>query len=116
MLLREDGNVLQIGEGIPRAWLSSGHHVTVEGAPTKFGPVSYSMETTRDGVDHIRIVPPSRRSPDEIRLHLRTPDGRAIKSIEGGAQTGMTYSGNVITFRALRTPIDVTIYFQKAAA
>jgi hypothetical protein len=114
MLLREDGNTLQLGEGIPRAWLRSGHHIAVEGAPTKFGTVSYRIEATGDKVDHIRIVPPSRRPPNEIQLHLRAPDGPSIKSIEGGAQMGMTYLGDVITFRDLQKPIEITVYFEKA--
>lgn len=115
MLVREDGDVLQIGEGIPRAWLTSGRHVRVEAAPTKFGIVSYRIEAAGNGVDRLRIVPPSRRPPNEIRFHLRTPDGRAIQSIDGSSPRGMTYSGDVITFRSLGTPIDVTVHFQKVA-
>lgn len=114
MLLREEGNTLQLGEGIPRDWLRSGHHIAVEAAPTKFGTVSYRIEAIRDGVDHIRIVPPFRRPPNEIQLHLRAPGGPSIKSIEGGAQTGMTYLGDVITFRDLRKPIEFDVYFKKA--
>lgn len=115
MLLREDGDVLQLGEGIPRAWLSTGRHVDVDSAPTDFGTVSYRIEAARDGVDRVHILPPSRHMPKEIRLHLRLPDGEAIESIQGTSRAGAAYSGNVITFHNLQQPIDIEVHFRKTA-
>jgi hypothetical protein len=73
LLLREDQGVLQIGEGIPRAWLEPGKHVTVTSAPTEFGELSYRIDAEADGSMRVAIKPSFRHVPREIRLHLRNP-------------------------------------------
>jgi hypothetical protein len=116
MLLREDGDVLQLGEGIPRDWLSVGRHVAVDSAPTGFGNISYSIDVTRVGVDRVRILPPSRHPPTEIRLHLRMPNGAVVESIRRLSHTaGITYAGDVLTFRNLQQPVEVEAHFRKSA-
>lgn len=115
LLLREDGDVLQLGEGIPRQWLTAGRHVAVNSAPTVFGNVSYRIQMSSDGVGHIRIVPPSSRTPKEIRLHLRTPGARAVESVRGATHVQMTYLTDTITFHELRQPIEVEVRFKKSS-
>jgi len=45
MLLFEDplADIVTLAKGTPRAWLESGKRIGVTGAPTRFGPVSYSI-------------------------------------------------------------------------
>jgi len=38
MLVRDEGDELILCSGMPRAWLTDGQHVGVEGAETAFGP------------------------------------------------------------------------------
>jgi len=81
MLLHEQGDELVIGPAIPRAWLAAGQHVSVKGAPTRFGPVSFTIET--DAIEKqisVRLDPPQRRAPERIRLVVRHPSGKPIRA------------------------------------
>jgi hypothetical protein len=113
MLLREDGDVLQIGEGTPRSWIQSGRSLAVTSAPTQFGETSYRIEGLQNGIVHVRIVPPSRRAPKEIRLHLRVPGNLAIESVKNTSHTAVSYDGEMITFHELRQPTEVYVRFKR---
>lgn len=113
ILLREDGDVLELGEGVPRAWLQSGENLTVTSAPTKFGEVSYSLVSLSAGTIHVRIVPPSRHVPKEIRLHLRVPGSLVIDSIHNTPNTDVDFAGETITFHDLRRPIEFQVHLKQ---
>jgi hypothetical protein len=49
MLVREQGRSLVLLGAVPPIWLREGEHVSVAGAPTLFGPVSFTLTGTRDG-------------------------------------------------------------------
>lgn len=113
MLLREDGDVLQIGEGIPRSWLALGQHVAVDSAPTLFGDVNYRIAISSDGVAMVRITPPVRRAPAEIVIHLRVPSMKPIESVQGASPKEFSYSGEAITFPNLKHSVEVKVRFQQ---
>jgi hypothetical protein len=48
MLLRDEGDELRILPAAPFAWLETGKAVRVENAPTRFGAVSYAIESKID--------------------------------------------------------------------
>ena len=111
LLLREDGDVLQIGEGIPRAWLERGKHVAVTSTPTEFGTVSYRMDAEPDGNVRVRVVPPSRRAPREIRVHLRNPEHRTILSVRATPPVKVSSSGDTVALRDVASPVTLDVRF-----
>lgn len=81
MLVMEMGDSLELGLGVPRAWMANGQHVKITGAATHFGLldmeiVSQAAEekiTAHVAIDKIAF-------PKTILLRLRHPDGRPIRS------------------------------------
>src|SRR5690606_36049664 len=45
MLVREAGDELHLGAGVPASWLEHGQRIEVERAPTYFGLVAYRIES-----------------------------------------------------------------------
>jgi hypothetical protein len=112
LLLREEDGVLWLGQGIPRAWLEPGKHVAVNAAPTEFGAVSYRIDADADGSLRVRIDPPSRRTPAEIKLRLRHPGRRPIVSAKATPDVALESSDETVLLRDLKIPIDLTVRFQ----
>jgi hypothetical protein len=87
-LVFERGNDLEIGLGVPRAWLSSGKTVGIEHAPTHFGEVSYTLRyDTATGVLQGVVSLPARALPGNLIVHIRLPGGlraKALKVASGG--------------------------------
>lgn len=82
MLIRENGNTLDLCTATPRAWLEQGKSISVTDAPTHFGSVSFTL--TSD-VDNNRItagVTPPTRISVPVRLRIRHPQARPIKSVK----------------------------------
>jgi hypothetical protein len=86
MLVRErrdgDGDPvgLELAFATPRTWLNAGRRVVVSGAPTSFGPVSFTLEALESSV-HARVTVPERAHPRRLRLRLRLPRGRHVSSV-----------------------------------
>lgn len=49
MLVREDGDGLAIGSGVPRAWLQPGAVIAADAMPTTHGPLSFTLTVGSDG-------------------------------------------------------------------
>ena len=82
-LVFERGNDLEIGLGVPRAWLSSGKTVGIEHAPTHFGEVSYTMRyDAAAGVLSGAVVLPAQALPGNLIVHLRLPGGLHAKALK----------------------------------
>jgi hypothetical protein len=109
MLLREDGEVLWLGQGIPTDWLEPGKHVAVNNAPSEFGDLSYRIDVLKDGHIHISFTPPSRHYPKEVRLCLRQPKGRPIDSIKVIPSVPVEFSGQTAIFEDLKVPVDIEV-------
>jgi len=76
------GNLLLL-PGAPRAWLQDGKRIRLEQAPTHFGPMSLEVRSEADkGRIEARVTPPRRDSWQTIRLRLRHPEGRAMRSVQ----------------------------------
>jgi hypothetical protein len=63
----------------PRAWLRPGKQIAVHGAPTSFGPLSFSIRS-EERVVQVSVDVPSRR-PQALRLRLRLPRGERISRV-----------------------------------
>ncbi|MFH1086352.1 MAG: hypothetical protein V1772_11400, partial [Chloroflexota bacterium] len=79
-LVREEGNVLWIAPGAPRAWYAPGGSFGVRGVATFFGPLSYRIEAEREAVT-AGIDAPMRTPPAELRLRVRRPDRASIRTV-----------------------------------
>lgn len=113
MLLREAGNDLVIGQGIPRAWLEPGKPIEITAAPTMFGPVSCRIESADSKTTRIKLDPPTRTAPHEIQFHLRHPQGLKVESVElkGADQTTAEADGEVIRLTNADGPVELEVKF-----
>jgi hypothetical protein len=112
MLLREDGDTLWIGQAIPRPWLARGKRVAATGAPTVFGPVSFSLSTAADGSMRVHLEPPTRSAPAEIMVRLRHPDHLKIGAVKGGAAEQVQFAGDTLRLQRVTSPIDLEVSFK----
>jgi hypothetical protein len=81
MLLFERGDTLELGLGVPRAWMADGQRVKVERAATWFGRLDLEI-TSRAAAGEIRAVvrlQPT-EAPRALGLRLRHPAGQPLKS------------------------------------
>jgi hypothetical protein len=77
---RGDRDELVLCAATPRPWLADGQHIAVHGFSTRFGDVTYTIESQLDaGMIRIALDPPTRRPPAVIRIRLRHPAGDSIK-------------------------------------
>ncbi len=81
MLVLERGEALELGLGVPRAWMTEGRHVKVKRAATYFGRLDLEIES-HVAAGEIRAVVRLEPTvaPKALRLRLRHPDGRGITS------------------------------------
>jgi len=73
---------LELAFATPRGWLETGKTIRVRGAPTSFGPVSYTLRRESGEVTATLAVPVA----PELRLRLRLPAGARITSVHLGAR------------------------------
>jgi hypothetical protein len=76
---------LELAYSTPRAWLLPGRRVVVRRAPTSFGPISFSMQSSDDAV-RVRIDAPKRASLGTLSLRLRLPRASRIVGVTLGGR------------------------------
>ena len=83
MLVTERGDQLWLAPFVTCNWLKDGQALNVSNAPTRFGPVSYHIEShIAQGYIRATIQPPAREMPRQIVLRLRHPEGSQIRSVQ----------------------------------
>ena len=104
MLVFEDNDKdqLHFGRAIPRDWVATGKPIGIEKAPTRYGRVSYRMETSdADMLIATVSLPSSGPLPRELHVTFRAPSGKTVKSISvngvAGTPGGMHRDTAVIT-------------------
>jgi len=108
MLVRESFNhdtgipeSLFLAQATPREWLEDGKVIDVANAPTRFGPVTYRIEShLAQGRMDVHVVLPDRDPISRVRLKLRLPMPYVI--------TGATNVGNPVPFDAGTGQVDLT--------
>lgn len=78
MLVHETRTGLELAYSTPRSWLEAGRRIAVSGAPTSFGPLSYSL-AARSGAVDVSVDVPDRA--DKVSLRLRLPRGERISGV-----------------------------------
>jgi hypothetical protein len=79
LFLREDGDVLLVGQAVPREWLQSDKKCGIERAATYFGKTSVTYQAG-ENVINVHFQGPTRNPPRHIRLRFRSPAGKPIQS------------------------------------
>jgi hypothetical protein len=86
MLVREEGDALLLGSGLPRAWLADGKHVEIERAATRFGPVDMRIEShVAENRVEVTLKLPDRQKRTALRI--QHPEGKPIRQIEIDGKT-----------------------------
>lgn len=88
MLVMERGDTLELGLGVPRAWMADGLRVKVERAATYFGRLDLEINSHAAAGEIravIRLEPTV--APKALRLRLRHPAGRPIASATVNGQS-----------------------------
>lgn len=81
MLVMERGDELWLAPFVTDRWMRDGMRVSVQNAPTRFGPVGFTIVSHTDkGYIEAVIDPPTRGTPSEIVIRLRHPEGKQIQS------------------------------------
>lgn len=112
MLLNESGRTLHIGQAIPREWLRPGKGVSVDNAPTIFGPLTYSILPAADGTVRISLDPPLRNPADSIRVRIRHPDHAVIASVQASPCVPVAVEGEDIVLGRLTDRVDLRVSFR----
>jgi hypothetical protein len=86
MLVFEDptSEVLWLARATPRSWLESGQRMAVSDAPTRYGTVSFELNSHLDEgylSGRISIQPGAANAAGSVRLRLRTPSRYLLTSV-----------------------------------
>src|SRR5262249_23652422 len=92
LLVREEGDVLWMLAGVPRAWLAPGKRIEFRGLPTYFGPATLEVNATDSAVKGT-IELPARNSLKEAWLAVRLPAGKRIQSVEIDGKPWRDFNG-----------------------
>jgi hypothetical protein len=76
-----DAETLWLCKAAPRRWFAPGQTVRVRNTPTRWGPMSYEVDSTQEGVTAHVVPPPRLRG--KIMLRIRRPGGERPASVKG---------------------------------
>ena len=93
MLVQDTAAGLRLAFATPRAWLEAGKRIAVTAAPTRFGPVSYTLTASAHEV-RVQLAALARR-PGSILLRLRLPPGERIVSVLGARHFQAAATGTI---------------------
>jgi hypothetical protein len=110
MFLMDRGGELWLAPFVTNNWLKDGMEVSVENAPTHFGPVGYRLVSSVDrGFIEATIDPPQSSSPEAIVLRVRHPDGKPMKAVQVDGQSWEDFDTEKETIRLKPKPGPVSV-------
>ncbi len=115
MLVMERGEELWLAPFITSNWLKDGQRLTVSNAPTRFGPVSYQLEShLAEGCIRATIQPPTRQPPSRIVLRLRTPEASQIRSVRlnGKPHRDFDKAGALVRLKPSAQTLNLEVFFR----
>jgi len=80
IFVREDTDVLLIGQAVTRDWLKPGQTCGIENAATYFGNTSVLYQGSSGSIT-AKIRGPTRNPPREIRVRFRTPNEQPLATV-----------------------------------
>lgn len=91
MLYLEAGETLRLFAGAPRAWFAPGATISVQGAASYFGPLSFASVVAADGRSvRVTVEATSTRAPRTLEIRVPHPTGQRARSVTGGAYAPAT--------------------------
>jgi len=102
MLVFEDSDEdrLHFARALPRDWVGSGKPIAIEDAPTRWGRVTYRLESRSPNSLVATITLPAKGDlPKELRVSFRVPAGKRI--------SGATVDGKVASLTGARNEVAV---------
>ena len=115
MLVTERGDTLWLAPMLTTNWLAKGKRLSVRNAPTRFGPVSYCLESMVDqGVITASIQPPTRQPPREIILRVPHPEGKPIRSVllNGRKLSAFDPAKALVRLKSSVGPLKVEVWYE----
>ncbi len=101
---------LELGFATPRPWLRAGRRITVRGAPTSFGPVSYSLVARSDTIS-ATVEPPARPAPKTLKLRVRLPRGQSIEAVTVNGEPLELQVGETIDLSGRTGRLEVVVRY-----
>ncbi len=114
MLVTERGNELWLVPFVSTNWLTAGKTLSVSNAPTRFGQVSFRIDSQlRERRILARVFPPARPAPAAIVLRLRHPQHQPIRSVRlnGRRHTDFSKAGETIRLKPGQEPLEVEVFY-----
>jgi hypothetical protein len=110
MLVQERGDELWLAPFITSNWLHNGQRVAVRNAPTRFGNVSYEINShVLDGFIEATIEPPKRNPAAQIIIRLRHPDAKRIRSVTVNGKRHRAFDAAQATVAIKATASTLTV-------
>ncbi len=107
------GSLLLFG-GAPRRWFNAGQKISVQNAPTYFGPMSVTMKShvEEDRVE-IDVVPPTRGGCTVLKVRVPHPERKAIKKVTvNGKEAGdVDAEREIIELRPSAPLLRITVQY-----
>ncbi|PWU19211.1 MAG: hypothetical protein C5B50_07110 [Verrucomicrobia bacterium] len=93
LFVREEGDVLLIGQAVPREWLGPGQKCGLENGATWYGSMSI-MYRGEPGRIVATLQGPTRNPCREIRVRFRTPGEKALASVKVNGRSWKKLDGD----------------------
>jgi hypothetical protein len=119
MLVTERGDQLWLAPFVTCNWLKDGQTLSVSNAPTRFGPVSYEIQShLAEGVVRATIHPPVSKLPGGIVLRLRSPEGSPIRSVRvnGKPHSDFDKSAGLVRLKTIGAVLRLEVFFRQPKA
>jgi hypothetical protein len=112
LLVREDGDALWLGAGLPRRCLAPGKAIAINGAPTYFGAASLTLKAAESSVEAL-VELPTRNPLRTAWLVLRLPNEKPIRSvvIDGKPWTDFDAKAEQIRLPIATHPLQISVRF-----
>jgi hypothetical protein len=117
MLLAERGDSLWLAPMLTTNWLANGKRLVVNQAPTRFGPVSYRLESSLSkGFVRASIQAPVRQPPREIVLRLPHPQGIPVYSVllNGKLISDVDKAEGIVRLKPTEPQLEVQVWYEPA--
>jgi hypothetical protein len=108
MMVQERDGELILLQGVPRDWFAQDRSITIDAAPTWYGPVSLkSVSDVENGSVRIHLSIPERMAATPLRLHLRLPKEYSLKEAEANGSS-IPVERETIDLKGWKGEVEIT--------
>jgi hypothetical protein len=114
MMITERDDELWLAPFVTRNWFEDGKTLGIRNAPTRFGKMSYTIQSSVN-TGHIDAVidPPDRNAPSIIMLRVRHPQNKPMQSVQVNDESLNTFEPDtdIIRLRPSGNTIQVRVFY-----